>query len=464
MLNTERLIDYIASARYEDLPKDAIEAAKNLIMNTYCAILSGSGAEDIRQIAALVEDWGGKREGTIFLYNSKVPAHEAVFVNSTMARALDFDEFNLHTGIHTGATVVPAALAAAETRDIIDGKSLITSIVVGAEVMSRMRRVPDLCVGVSGWSGEVYGAFGSAITAGKIMGLSKENMRDALGLAYSQASGNAQSIYDGVLATRLQQGFSARAGFLSAILATKGITGPYDFLEGRAGFYPVYYRGMDYDVGRLLNNIGKEYEFMNIATKPYPCCGFLMAPIENVIDIMHKNNITKDNVSKVVVRVNEQMYNMVCRPRETRYKPRTAADAMFSLPYVIATAILHGDVFLGDFYPEAIADSNRLKVADKIEIVVNEFIDKESKELQLALSLHELEIISVSGQHYYQKMYHAKGSPQKPMKMDDLTEKARKCSHYAIKHVPEDSIEEFKERVVNLESENDMSSLTRLLL
>jgi len=152
MLNTERLIDYIASARYEDLPKDAIEAAKNLIMNTYCAILSGSGAEDIRQIAALVEDWGGKREGTIFLYNSKVPAHEAVFVNSTMARALDFDEFNLHTGIHTGATVVPAALAAAETFNSADGKNLISAIVVGAEVMSRMRRVPDFCIGVSGWS------------------------------------------------------------------------------------------------------------------------------------------------------------------------------------------------------------------------------------------------------------------------------------------------------------------------
>jgi len=464
MLNTERLLDYISSVQYEDLPKHVIETAKNLIMNTYCAIMSGSGAEGIRQLADLIKGWGGKREAPIFLHGSTVPAHEAVFVNSTMARALDFDEFNLHTGIHTGATVVPVALAAAETFNSADGKNLISAIVVGAEVMSRMRLVPDFCIGVSGWSGEVFGAFGSTITAGRIMGLSKENMAHALGLAYSQASGNAQSIYDGVLATRLQQGFSARAGFLSAILATKGITGSHDFLEGSAGFYPVYYRGMGYDVKRAVDNIGEEYEFTNIVTKPYPCCGFLMAPIENVIDIMNKNTIKKENIREVVVRVNEQMFNTVCRPPEKKYKPQTPADAMFSLPYVIATAIQQGDVFLGDFSQKAIIDSDRLMLAEKVRIVIDEYIDKESKELNLALSLHELEIISVSGQHYAQKVYYVKGSPQKPMNMTDLSEKARKCSHYAIKNLSEDSVEEFKEGVMNLESQNDITSLTRLLL
>jgi len=174
--------------------------------------------------------------------------------------------------------------------------------------------------------------------------------------------------------------------------------------------------------------------------------------------------LKKENIREVVVRVNEQMFNTVCRPPEKKYKPQTPADAMFSLPYVIATAIQQGDVFLGDFSQKAIIDSDRLRLAEKVKIIIDQYIDKESKELNLALSLHELEIISVSGQHYSRKVYYAKGSPQKPMNMDDLSEKAKKCSHYAIKNLSEDSVEEFKESIMNLESQNDITSLTRLLL
>ena len=463
MLTTEGLIDYVFSARYENLPNEVIVAAKRLIMNTVSAILCGSGAEGVREIAGLVKNWGGKEESTVFLYSSKVPAHEAVLVNATMARALDFDEFNLQTGMHTGATVVPVALAAAETCGKVDGKKLITAVVVGAEVMCRMRLVPDFCIGVSGWAGEVYGAFGGAITAGKVIGLTREKVGHALGLAYSQAAGNAQPIYDGTLATRLQQGLSARAGLLSTILATNGITGPQNFLEGRAGFYPVYYRGMDYDISRLLDNIGEKYEFMNVATKPCPCCGFLMAPIENVIDIMHQNNMNQHDIGKVVVRVNQQMYNTVCAPPEAKYRPRTAADAMFSLPYVVGTAILRGDVSLEDFSADAITDPERLKMADKVEIIVDEDIDQESKELNLALALHELEIETESGRHFSQKIYYAKGFPQKPMTMEDFAEKARKCSHYAVKPFPDRKVEEVKERVEYLEKQKDIGYLTRLL-
>jgi 2-methylcitrate dehydratase PrpD len=295
------------------------------------------------------------------------------------------------------------------------------------------------------------------------MGLTRDEMRHALGLAYSQAAGNAQTIYDGTLATRLQQGFSARAGLLSTILATKGVTGARDFLEGRAGFYPVYYRGMDYDLSRLLDGIGDRYALLNVATKPYPCCGFLMAPIENVIDMMRVNNLHEQAVRKVMVRVNQRMYNTVCAPPETRYRPKTVADAMFSLPYVVGTALLRGDVLLEDFSAEAIEEPARLTIADKVEIAVDERIDEESKELNLSLSLHELELETNSGQRFSQKMYHATGFPQKPMTMEDFTEKAKKCARYAVKPFPDSRLEELKELVTDLEGQRDTASIPELL-
>jgi len=463
MNTTESLINYATSVRYEDLPREVVLTAKRIIMNTFGAILGGSGAQGVKEIAGLVKKWGGKQESSVFLYSFKVPAHEAVLVNATMARALDFDEYNLQTGMHTGATVVPVALGAAELCGKVTGRELVTAVVVGVEIMCRMRLVPDFCIGVSGWTGEVYGGFGGAITASKVMGLSRDEMRHALGLAYSQAAGNAQTIYDGALATRLQQGFSARAGLFSTILAANGITGAHDLLEGRAGFYPVYYRGMDYDVSRLLDGLGEKYEFLNMATKPYPCCGFLMAPIENVIEMMRVNKLHEQDISKVMARVNQRMYNTVCAPLETRYRPKTVADAMFSLPYVVATVLLRGDVLVEDFSGEAIKDPARLTIADRVEIGVDEGIEQESKELNLALSLHELELETKCGQRFSQKMYHAKGFPQKPMTMEDFTEKARKCARYAVKPFPESRVVELKEVVAHLEEQRDTGSLTELL-
>ena len=253
---TDFLLNYVTSIQFEDFPSEVVVSTKRFMMNIIAAIIAGSAAEGVRKVADIVEEWGGKPEGTVMLFDSKVPAPDAALVNAVMARSLDFDEFNVNTGLHVNTTLVPVAIAAAELSDQVDGKDLLTAIAAGGEIMCRMRLVPDFCTGVSGWSGEIYGIFGSAITAGKILGLTKNEMRNALGLAYSQASGNLQMIYDGSLATRLQQGFCARAGLFSAILAKKGLTGPHNFLEGRAGFYPVYYRGIPCDISRLFDDIG----------------------------------------------------------------------------------------------------------------------------------------------------------------------------------------------------------------
>lgn len=464
-METEKaLLDYVMSTRYSDLPQEVVTTVKGLIMNILAAMLSGSSASGAKELTQLVRKWGGESESAVFLQNFKAPAHDAVFVNATMARALDFDDFHMQTGMHASATVVPIALAIAEAMGGIEGKSLITAIALGAEILCRMRLVPDLCIGISGWTGEIYGAFGGAITAGRIFGLSEDEMGHALGLAYSQAAGNAQTIYDGALGTRLQQGFSARAGCVSAIMAKAGLTGARKFLEGKAGLYPVYYRGLDYDINRLTEGLGEKYEILNIATKPYPCCGFLMAPIENVLHIMTENRLVAGHIKKMVFSVNQKMYNTVCFPPDTKYQPKTPADAMFSLPYVVATAIITGDVSLSDFSDEAIRNAERLTIAQNVEIEIDKGIEEESTELNLSLSLHQVELETEGGQHFSRKMYHAKGFPQNPMTMSDFTEKAKKCALYAVKPFPESRVDELKEVLLHLEGKKNISSLIKLLL
>ncbi|MBA7634267.1 hypothetical protein ES703_41850 [subsurface metagenome] len=380
-----------------------------------------------------------------------------------MARATDLDDFHIQTASHPSAIAVPVALAVAELRGQVSGKELITGVVAGSEVMCRMRLVPDFCSAVSGWSSEVYGGFGAAVTAGKIMGLTPEEMRYALGLAYSQAAGVVQPFYDGTLATSLQPGFAARSGVLAALLARRGITGARNFLEGRAGFYPVYYRGIKYDVGRLIDGIGEKYEVLNVATKLYPCCGYTHAAIENVLDIMQRNRVSAEDVSKVLLRVNQRTYSFVCTPQQNKYRPQTVVDAMFSLPYVVGVAMVRGDVFLEDFTPEAVGDTGRLKGVDGVEVMLDENVERESKELNLPLSLHIADLTTKSGECFSQKMLHVKGYPQKPITMDDCAEKVKKCALFAIKPFPEDKVNQLIEIVEKLEQQKDVSYLAKLL-
>jgi len=460
---TERLLKHITSVNYEDLPPEVVVAGKRSVMDTLGVLLAGASRPGAKEIAGLVKEWGGKAESTVLVYGGMVPAHEAVLANSTMARALDFDDLHMRAGVHPSATIVPVALATAELRGKVSGKELITALVLGIDTTIRLRQVPDFCLAVSGWVGEVHSTFGAAATAGKILGFPQEEMSHALGIAYSQAASTVQPFFDGALVTRVQQGFAARSGLLAAVLAGRGITGAKNFLEGKAGFYPVYYRGINYDINRLVDGIGERYEVLNLAIKPYPSCGFTHAAIENVIEIMQQNQLSAEDIDEVLLRVNQRMYTNVCQPVEARYRPQTVVDAMFSLPYTVGTAMLRGDVFLDDFTDEAIKDSERLKMTDKVKIVVDEDIDQESIKLNLPLSLHVAEIKTKSGKSFSQKMLYVKGYPQKPMTLEDCALKLRRCIPFAAKSFSEGRVNQLIEMVKDLEQLEDVTSLIKLL-
>ena len=461
----EKLVSYVNSVTYSDLPPEVILAGKKSITDVLGVSIAGSDALVVKKLATLVKQWGGKPESTIFFYDAMVPAHHAVLVNSTMARALDFDEYHMTLGVHPIPTMVPVALATAELCGKVTGKEFITAVVIGSEVMCRMRLVPDYCAGFSGWAAEIYGGFGAAVTAGKLMRFSSEEMTNALGLAYSQAAGNTQCLQDGGggSAIALQQGFSARAGLSSAILAQRGMAGAKNFLEGRAGLYPVYYRDIPYDINRLLNGFGETYEILNLAAKPYPTCGFTCCPIGNVIEIMCQNDLSREDVDKVVLRINQAMYNNTCQPRELKYRPKIMADAIFSLPYTVGSAIFQGDVFLEDFTPEAIKDARRLSEVDKVEIVLDQDIEEEASKLNLRLYLHVAEIKTKNGKSFSQKMLYAKGSPQKPMTLEDCAEKARRCARFAVKEFSENKVSQLVEMIKDLEQLEDIRSLIKFL-
>jgi len=448
---------------YGDFSPEVVLSCKKSIMDVLGATIAGSATPVVEKLFKVVRQWDGKPESTVFFHNAALPAHDAVLVNSTMARALDFSQYHMSSGTHAPETMIPVALATAELRGKTTGKEFITAVVLGTEVMCRLRLVPDYCSGLSGWVGDICGVFGGAVAAGKIMGLNQEYMTNALGLAYSQAAGNAQGAKDagGGSSLSLQQGLSARSAMLSAILGRNGLATSKRFLDGKAGFYEVYYRGIPYDLSRLLDGFGQRYEILNLAVKPYPSCGYTNGPIENVLDIIQKNTLSKEDIDKVVIRVGQAMYNEGCDPVEVKRRPQTVADAGFSLPYTVGSAIFRKDFFLEDLSVEAIKDTNRLKEVDKVETILDPAVEEEAARLNLRLSLNIVEVKTKSGKTFRQKMLYTRGFPQKPMTLEDCANKARRCAHFV--GFPEGTVNRLEELVNKLEQLDDVKSIIKLL-
>jgi 2-methylcitrate dehydratase PrpD len=210
-----------------------------------------------------------------------------------------------------------------------------------------------------------------------------------------------------------------------------------------------------------MDGFGKRYEVMNLAIKPYPSCGYTLCPIDNVLDIVKKNNLTGPEIDKIVLRVGKAAYNNVCHPRETKSRPKTVGDAMFSIPYTIGSAIYRSEVFLEDFSAEAIKDTRRLKEVDKVECLLDQDIEAEASKLSLRLSLNIAEVSTGDGRSFSQKMLHVKGSPEKPMTFEECAEKARRCAQFA--GFSAEKMDMLVKHISRLEQLEDVQVITQLL-
>jgi len=446
--------------RYEDLPRHVIEATKKSLIDTFAAMLAGSNAQGCPEVVSQILEWGGKEESTVFQFGKKVPSFLAALANGMMARAVDFDDVFEPGTIHVSASIVPAALAAAEMKGELTGKDFLTAVTLAMDMICRMGKTHKIPPGLSGMNVTYqYATFACAGVVGRIIGLSEEEMINAMGLAYSQTAGNSQNLLEGTLATRFCQGLAAQAGVYSAVFAHRGITSAHEVLEGKFGYYPVYHRGK-YDVRNLLDGLGQKFEGINVTLKKYPCCMHSHAAIDAVLGIMEEKNINLRDIEQIKVKVNQQGFNFVCLPLEKTRFPQTIPEAQFSLPYVVATALLKRNVSLKDFGEKEIQNSQITQLTPKIECLVDPELDRN---YQASVTPAIVEIFTKDGQIFSKKVIERRGSPSNPLSIEEIAEKFRHCAQFAHKPLPEEKIQEAVHFLKELEFKKDITQVFPLL-
>ncbi len=451
MDSVNRIVDHVTGTQFNDLPEAVVDDAKRFILDSLGVTIAGSSAPGCKEVVDLFKEWGGKPEATILLYGGKVPSPSAAMANSMMMHALDFDDTLDESALHAHVSVLPAAVAVAESVGRVSGKDLITAVTLGVDLVCRLglaTRRP-----LSWIRSATCGFFGAAAAAGKVMGLNGEQMSNALGVAYSQVAGNAQCLIDGGLVKRMQPAFAARAGVLSAFLARGRITGARHFLEGQYGFFNLY-EGGDYDPEKLLQDLGTRFEGTKLSIKPYPSCRMTHAAIDAALSIREEHGIEPYDIEEIVVHASKMVHDMVGSPFTIRDNPQV--DAQFSIPYTVAAALIRGDVFLRDFEESSIRDPHVLSCAGGVKVVV----DPELAERDI-MTTHL--VLKTKDKAYSKRIDKAKGNPLNPMSMDDCIEKFRKCVLSSQRPIPEEKVDEILDCLVELEGLKEIGTLMGLL-
>ena len=445
------LVEHIGRVEYGDIPEEAFAVCKLLVMDSFGVTIPGSHAPGCREVVELTKSWEG-RGASVLIHGPRTTPPMAALANSTMMHALDFDDTLDVSALHTFVSVLPAALACAETVGGVDGKRFLSALVTGVDVICR------LSLGISrplSWiRTATCGSFGAAAAAGKILGLDEGRLGDALGIVYSQTSGNAQGLVEGRLVKRMQPAFASHSGVVSAFLARSGITGSHEFLQGRYGFYNLY-EGGEFDPEAVARDLGRHFTILDLSIKPYPSCRMTHASIDAALRLRSSLGNGVEDIERIEVSASKMVTEMVGKPFVIGTNPQV--DAQFSIPYTVAAALLRGDVFLNDFSAEAIHDPKMKKLAERVK--VSEDGALQAKDILRA----RMRIVKGNGDVVETAVDAPLGNPARPMDADRCRDKFRKCVASSEVDWEESRWDELLDTVEHLEELDDVSRLVSLM-
>jgi 2-methylcitrate dehydratase PrpD len=451
------LAKHIVDIDYDDIPGNVTDITKKSFLDGLATILAGGGlGEGCKQFVNLAIAGGGKEESTIIGFNARVPVCMAAFANGSMAHAIDFEDIHDAADVHPNAAPIPAALAVAESVRNVSGKEFITALTLGSDMVCRLGLALKEDPLKYGWyMPPILGAFGAATAAAKLLNLSQKQIVDAFSLTLCQATCSAELTHSPHSIVRaIRDAFSAKAGVLSAQLAQRGITGFEQPIEGKAGLFRLYAR-QDYDLSMLTNGLGTIFEGANVSFKPWPSCRGTHSFVEATLQIMDMHDLNTDDIEKIRLTVSPAPIDrMLYEPLERKKSPTTAIDAKFSIPFVVAVAVVHRGVTLNNFMPRGLRDPAVLEIARKVSYEIDNKL--EATRGFIGIKVGHTVISSKIPELAY-------GHPTKPMSWEALVAKFRDCVAHSAKQIPRGNLNKLIELISHLEDVKSMEEVVSYL-
>jgi 2-methylcitrate dehydratase PrpD len=416
----DKFADYAVAAQTAPLSDAVRHAAKRAIIDWFSALLPGGVVAPATLLIEAFDEQVGNGRAVLYPSAKRAPAPVAALINGTASHTVEFDDIFRDAIYHPGCPVIAAALALGQARQV-DGERFLRAVVVGYEVSTRIGAVMVPAHYKYWHSTGTVGCFGATAAAATILGLDRAQFIHAMGTAGTFASGLQQAFRSDSMTKPLHAGHAAETGVMAALAASKGVTGVPDILEGEVGFGNAMSENVDW--ARATEGLGTRYNITRMTVKNHGCCGHTFASIDGALEIQKTHRLKPDNIKSIKVAT----YGTALKVTGN-YKHSTPFEGKFSLPYVVASALVHGNVRLDAFTPERLGCPETAALMDKIELSVEPKLDASFPKQRAALVV----VDTVDGQRFRHEQTTRRGDPDSPLSDNELVGKFHELAGSAI--------------------------------
>lgn len=453
------LAAFIAGTNFEGIPDYVIENQKKSVMDavgvTLGASTLGDGCREMVDIARMLSA-GGRGEAVVIGFGERLPTCWAAFANASMAHSLDFGDTHQRSTIHSNSSSFPAALAVAESMGEVDGKKLLTALVLGSETAIRIALAADRNTVDDGfYIPTIYSSYGATAAVAKLMGLNEQQIISAFSFNLCQSMCSSELTNNKKTAVRsVREAFAARNAIISCCMAQENMAGFADPLEGRLGFYHTFLKD-EYTAARATKELGKHWESSELTYKVWPCCFGNHSPVTALLEMMHEHELSAGDIQRMHISVGAQNIALL-EPIEQRRCPDTAIVAKFSIPYNLAYAAVYGNLTIDSYSEDAMRDEKVRALAKKVDYTYREDWQRGRE------TWAELKLTTDKGS-FESFVTMPLGTPEKPMSTEDFEKKFDSCASKAAKPMSARQLQELKRTIMRLERLDNISELTALL-
>ena len=451
---SRQMAEFAHSLQFEDLPDDIVHEAKRFLIDSLGCAFAAVNNEGMKAMHRFTDNLGGVPEATVIGSGLRTNAPNASLMNCLLVRALDYNDIYWEQDPSHPSDIICAAMAVAEAMEK-SGKDLIVAIVIAYELEMRWCHAAEPGIREVGWHHASLTQFVSPLAAGRMYDLNVEQLVAAVGI-----SGSSHFTLGGVVAGHLTNmkntadPMAAQAGVYAALMAKEGYSGPVEVLEGKEGLFEVL-SNVTWHPEELTKALGEEFLITKCGYKAFPTEALTHQPISATIDARQNLGITYEDVEEVLVETTTRGADILSDP--SKYKPETRETADHSLPYVIATAVVEGNVLPEAFTMDSIKDPRKWEILPKIKVVSDPEIDALFPKVKRA----RVTITTRDGRKVTSQTDFAKGSPENPMSDEEIVAKFMANSAGVIS---EKRMEEILEKSWDLEKMDSINGYAQCLV
>lgn len=443
MTAARTLGEFAVALTYDGIPREVIERAKDCVIDTAAACIFGAELPWSKTVIEFAKRNSATGECSVLGTPIKVRAPFACLSNGATAHAFELDCLcEPSVGIHPSAALAVPAMAVSQGRKK-SGKELIAAVVAGYEVLYRIGDAARHSIEKNGFhSPGVVGPYGTAVVVGRMFEIDAAQMANAFGIAGSTSSGLMEFSKTGGMVKRLHLGRAAEGGFMAAVLARDGYTGPEGVFDGKFGFLNTFCT--DGDPARLTKNLGSDWHVMKNKIKRYACHSTAQVPVTLALELKSKHGLSGDDVGKISIAANEKTVT-----QHAINEPHDLTMAQYSVPFCVATAF-YRDPLDPRVFSEGTLNDPKIRALCKGAVVeplksASGFL---SQACRVTLKLRNGKELTMEGHDF-------KGTPTMPLTREELRDKFLKLTS----HKDRKKAEQLFSRLADLEKVTDFSKL-----